>query len=400
MPLEVINDGLDELDIPIYDGSEILKWPGERPLVGDVIAASDDPDDWFPPEYRIKAYRDVTHRVNELWKPNKPGWKPQLTKHQGWGFRFILIAAPMGFGKTALASYYAHYWYYKGHPVFSASKSFLFGNRLIGSEVYRVIERIPLGSVVFLDELHAIAPSKNANSIGVAQLGELMAGLRKKRCILVGASAKPAEIARAILDMVSEVWIPDPIRFLAKPGNEELVKEWEKGKAFHDPRKFTFAWRVHPDYPVQKHYGSRDRQQTFLSGRIPIGRPTHLGYATDHRFIRRSYALMDTFDPLAAGYSRQFGNRYAMAEEGQEDPVTEANILKMEGILDALQAEGMKNVNEPVFARFMTMQQKDFATFFKLLFPDSSGLKGRNGYKIREVLESLRAAYFGDEDDG
>ena len=302
MALALPTDKVDARDIPIYEGSWIETWPGTRPLVDDVRQASGDPDDWFSEGFRIRSYRDLTHRVNELWRPDRHGPRPALTKHRDWQFRFILIAAPMGDGKTALASYYSHYWHYRGHPAFSASKSFLFGNRLLGSEVYRVIERIPLGSVVFLDELHAIAPSKNSNSIGVAFLGELMAGLRKKRCILIGATAKAAEVARAVLDMVSEVWIPQPINFVASPGNAEITKGWEI--PFNDPRKFTMAWQMYPDYPVQKHYGNRDKRQTFLSGRIPIGRPTHLGHTRDPRFVRRSFALMDTFDPLAAGYSR------------------------------------------------------------------------------------------------
>ena len=283
----------ERLDILIHPDSEILRWPGTRPLVADVKDAAGDPDDWFTERFRVKTHRDLNHRLNELWNPKRRGPKPALTKHRGWEFRFILIAAPMGEGKTALASYYSHYWQYLGRPVFSASKSFLFGNRLLGSEVYRVIERIPLGSIVFLDELHAIAPSQNANAVGVAFLGELLAGLRKKRCILIGASAKAANVARGVLDMVSEVWVPQPINFVAAPGNETLARQWEKGKAFDDPRRFTAAWRVYPDYPVQKHYGSRDKEQTFLSGRIPIGRAVNMGYTRDPKFVRRSYALMD-----------------------------------------------------------------------------------------------------------
>lgn len=372
-------------------------WVGTEVGYDRMILALGDDRDKFSEAFRLRNFRDNWRRFNHLWAPDRSGPKLKLGSHQSWAFDMRLIAGEMGARKTLLAGHLMRRDFAMGHPAFSTGNSILFGNQINGPEIYHTVERMPMYANAFFDEAHAIAPSTGSNITGVSLLDEITAGLRKKGAKMTLASAKPAQIARRILEQVRTIYIPQKITAQPSAGNEYLFDLWDKGPWCNDPRNFQIVWYVFEDFPVMQ---PNHPKGYLLGGRINIGKPRRVFWTKDPYAVRISMTLTDSFDPVEPGLAREFGTAAQLdaykKQEADFEGLESAEIHRdsFAGKIFFLERQGLEYINKRAMAVEMGLDGKTFSELLDLTLIDQKGLvNSRTGLHVPRIKEYLETKY-------
>ena len=173
------------------------KWPGVPVTEEHVELAAGHALDVLSREERLRAHRMVDALFHERYETRRvmPHWV------------FQLLLGQMGSGKTTLALLMAAMAHIKGWPVFHTG-SLLFGRALRANEVYTAVNNIPDNSVYFIDEAHVFMGLAADNSRHSMLLLQSIAGLRKKNCKLMLATAADDLMSRKLKREAHEVLTP------------------------------------------------------------------------------------------------------------------------------------------------------------------------------------------------
>lgn len=295
------------------------KWAGQDVDQLDVEAACGDPDDWFVPKQRLEAAKAAKlSYLRHKGVPNR--WHPTLKRKKfEWGL--IVIAGPMGAGKSTFAMIDAYPWHEVGHQVFHPG-GFLIGRICSYAEMYKIVDNVPLYSIVIFDEAHSGLESGMSQTAGVSAFTQLMAGLRKKRCRVFLPSAMCWMLPPSVKRMTTEVWKPFKPDFRLKPG---VVV----GHGLKDPRNFVLGLDIYDNDPFAR---ADDRNGGFM-GFGPPSKTTLLGTTVNsRRIVMRAMALVDTFKPVDPSVARQHATKAAQdqAESGDRGfaPPSETGFIK------------------------------------------------------------------------
>ena len=159
--------------------------------------------------YSEKARLAGWNLINDyhMWaREHNPGLPPDTG--------IYLFSAPMGKGKSHLMIAYAMMaWMFRAVPVFSSeSMGAMFGYQLDLTEIYHFADTLPLGSILLVDELAALADSHS----GQANRGRVMhAGLtsfRKGGSLALTATAAEAQISWQLRTAMMAVIEPYRVR--------------------------------------------------------------------------------------------------------------------------------------------------------------------------------------------
>ena len=273
------------------------KWGGREVGVEDIIDAGGDYRDWFTVDMRIKAW------LQALGRHKRARATRRNLDTKEWDFGQSLVVGRMGANKSVLATYMCYKWYQKGHPVFS-NGSLLFGRRLEGSELYDIVSLVPKCSVVFIDEAHGVFEGGAATTYGVRSWEILSAGLRKKNCKIIMASALAKKVAAGVRSECAEVWAPVKVKVTSD-------MPWTTKRPGHsDPRNFKVAWDVWDDYPFE----GKDLTQPG-GGRktYGLGKPHHTRFAVGET-VRNAFMLTDSFLPVDTAFAQKFAGKDAVTQ--------------------------------------------------------------------------------------
>lgn len=173
------------------------EWPGEPVTEEHVELASGHALDLLSRDERIETYRQIDALFHERYENRRIAAQ--------WIFQLLL--GVMGSGKTTLAVVIAALAHCKGWPVFHTG-SLLFGRTLAANEVYRAVNSIPDNSIYFIDEAHVFMGLASDNSRHAMLLLQSVAGLRKKNCRFILATAADDLMSRKLKREAHEVLAP------------------------------------------------------------------------------------------------------------------------------------------------------------------------------------------------
>lgn len=269
-------------------------WAGKPVGEEHVIAACGDERDWFSADERWYAHRlrEAKHdlAVRRKWKLSS----------NGWDFGQVLVVGRMGAKKSVFVDWIAGYWYELGHPVF-ANASLLFGRRIDGAETYDLVAHIPKYSVVFIDEAHGVFESPAAMTLGLRTFRILLAGLRKKFCLVILASAMARLIAEGIRSESSKLYAPITTSLIDRAPGEDRLRGAE------DPTNFVLGADMWGDFP----FAGQDIMHQQIRRATTFG-PPHRSFYTEGEAVRQAYLTCDSFEPLADAYAQQYAGAAEM----------------------------------------------------------------------------------------
>ena len=173
------------------------EWPGVMVDEEHVELASGHALDVLGLDERIDVHRKLETLFHERYESR------QITAH--WVFQLLL--GQMGSGKTTLAVVIAALARAQGWPVFHTG-SLLFGRTLRADEVYVAVHQIPSNSLYFIDEAHVFMGLAADNSRHAMLLLQSLAGLRKKNCRFILATAADDLMSRKLKREAHEVLAP------------------------------------------------------------------------------------------------------------------------------------------------------------------------------------------------
>ena len=287
---------------------EEVDWAGEDVNQLHIEAACGDPDDWFSARQRLEAAMAAKAAYNR--HKGKPLRYHPILKQKKFKWGLIVIAGPMGAGKSTFAMIDSYSWHEAGHQVFHPG-GFLIGRICSYAEMYNIVDNVPLYSIVIFDEAHSGLESGMSQTAGVAAFTQLMAGLRKKRCRVFLPSAMYWMLPPSIKRMTTEVWKPFKPEFRLKPG--VMV-----GQGLKDPRNFVLGVDIFDDEPFTR---MDDRH-----GFGPPSRSELLGTTVNsRRIVMRAMALVDTFKPVDPSVARKHATKAAQdANENTAPDIAQA----------------------------------------------------------------------------
>ena len=297
------------------------EWPGE--CVADdsefnVRMACGDKRDWFTYEERLATHLSLEeeHRFN--WERGRK---------MKFDFKLVLIIGKKGSGKSLLASYKLAQLYRSGVPVFH-NGSLLFGNKLGILELYDSVDRVPVGSAIYLDEIHTI--NQTSRELATAQVtqNEAWAGLRKKDILVYIGTSMPGMIGRRTRGQCDEIWQPQhqTVRFnnsldkAKHPWMIDSATSKEPTKPYRpadDRANFQFTYKRTDGNP----WKDRSIESIFE----PQTAKQEIGYAIYEKrltpsWTRVSMMLLDSFLPLKIGVATIVNQKQMKARlEGKEE---------------------------------------------------------------------------------
>ena len=261
----------------------LLELPGTLVSERDIGEAAQDPRDWFSPEQRLSMHR---------WLEGRHAKSSESRRRPPFRYTTIMLVGGMGRGKSVLATATLLPLYAGGVPVFH-NGSCLFGRALSIESLFLAIDQVPVGSAIFLDEIHTI--NTRNSELATAQIvqNQAMAGLRKKNVLLLLGTAKPSMVGHTMLDDVEQLWLPEMVRTEARltPGPSRLPPR-------DDAANFRYAYRAVREYPFRRdgilewvglaapNQRQRGRWQTRLM---------------DPGLMRMAFMATDSFRPLLLG---------------------------------------------------------------------------------------------------
>ena len=148
----------------------LLELPGTLVSERDIGEAAQDPRDWFSPEQRLSMHR---------WLEGRHAKSSEGRRRPPFRYTTIMLVGGMGQGKSLLATATLLPLYAGGVPVFH-NGSCLFGRALSIESLFLAIDQVPVGSAIFLDEIHTINTRNSELATAQTVQNQAMAGLRKR----------------------------------------------------------------------------------------------------------------------------------------------------------------------------------------------------------------------------
>ena len=360
------------------------EWPGRWVDVRDVAASAGDGRDWFSFEMRLKAHvraMKLFRRARRYRLPRKRGLSP------GFDFAQIMWVGDMGASKSVSAMEEAFFWFQRGHPFFH-NGGFNIGRVIEGADIYEIISRIPMYSVVAIDEAHTGLESGMAMSTGVRSFAILGAGLRKKGCKLLLMSAMARMIVRIVREMTSEV--RRPFKVNAAPVDHGFQVDY---KPRNDPRNFVLAWDLWRDFPF--------RGVDIVDGRGSkrndgLGKPD-VTQGVLGETVRNAYLLTDSFRPVDSAHAQRYAGKAAMeaARAAQQQVgLTDDDknmIVWLHGFLQ--RPDCPRNVRTAVIAMNQEVTDREAGRLMNRIFGDVDDVKGAQGWKTDAMRRTLAVRY-------
>ena len=255
--------------------------PGTPVTEDDVVEASQDPRDWFSREQRLAVHRWIEARHAEARVGKK---RPRFS------YSTNMLVGRMGQGKSVLATATLLPLYEGGVPVFH-NGSCLFGQALSIEELFLVIDQVPVGSAVFLDEIHTINTRNSELATPQMVQNQALAGLRKKNVLLLLGTAKPGMMGHTMLDDVEQLWVPERVRTRRSGDPPPRLAPRD------DAANFRYAYRAVKDYPFR-----RDGILEWVGLERPRrGRKRWQTRIMDPATMRLAFMATDSFRPLLLG---------------------------------------------------------------------------------------------------
>ena len=370
------------------------EWPGRWVDVRDVAASAGDDRDWFSFEMRLKAHvraMKLFRRARRYRIPRKRGLSP------GFDFAQIMWVGDMGASKSVSAMEEAFFWFQRGHPFFH-NGGFNIGRVIEGADIYEIISRIPMYSVVAIDEAHTGLESGMAMSTGVRSFAILGAGLRKKGCKLLLMSAMARMIVRIVREMTSEVRRPFKVQATAQDHGFKVDYP-----PHSDPRNFVLAWELWRDFPF--------RGVDIVDGRggkrnDGLGKPDATQGVLGET-VRNAYLLVDSFRPVDSAHAQRYAGKAAMeaARAAQQQAgLTDDHKMIIAWLHQWLtQPDCPRNLRTQVVALNHEITDREAGRLMNGIFGDVDGVKGANGWKtdgLRSALYTKFGLQFDRQDEG
>lgn len=173
------------------------EWPGRSITRDDVVLASQHKLDVLSESDRLRAFDTIEASFYRNYETRS------VTPH----WRFTLLLGKMGSGKSTLASILFAVKRAQGWPVFHTG-SLLFGRVLAANEIFTAVNRMPDNSCLFIDETHVVMGLAADNARHSTLFLQSMAGLRKKNCELILATAADDLMSRKLKREAHEVIVP------------------------------------------------------------------------------------------------------------------------------------------------------------------------------------------------
>ena len=356
------------------------EWPGRWVDVRDVAASAGDDRDWFSFEMRLKAHV----RAMKLFRQAR---RRRRKMSSGFDFAQIMWVGDMGASKSVSAAEEAFFWFQRGHPFFH-NGGFNIGRVIEGADIYEIISRIPMYSVVAIDEAHTGLESGMAMSTGVRSFAILGAGLRKKGCKLLLMSAMARMIVRIVREMTSEV--RRPFKVNAAPVDHGFKVDY---KPRNDPRNFVLAWDLWRDFPF--------RGVDIVDGRGSkrndgLGKPDATQGVLGET-VRNAYLLTDSFRPVDSAHAQRYAGKAAMeaARAAQQQVgLTDDDKNMIVWLHTFLQRPDCpRNVRTAVIAMNQEVTDREAGRLMNRIFGDVDDAKGANGWRTDTLRRTLAVRY-------
>ena len=381
------------------------EWPGDA--VADdsefnVRAACGDQRDWFSYEERLATHLALEEEHLFNWERGKK---------MKFDFKLVLIIGKKGAGKSLLASYMLAQLYRSGVPVFH-NGSLLFGHKLGILELYDSVGRVPVGSAIYLDEIHTINQTSRELATSQVTQNEAWAGLRKKDVLVYIGTSMPGMIGRRTRGQCDEIWQPQKKIVRFDKSSDKAKYPWmldaatskEPTKSYSpadDRSNFQFTYKRTDGNP----WKDRSVESIFE----PQMAKQDIGYAIYEKrlvpsWTRISMMLLDSFLPLKIGVATIVNQKQMKARlEGKEDEF--GRNMDLEKVVVGLWRSFEEQKLEPTgFARASTLinmakvdvsPQKMGQFLSKDLGIESA--PNRRGYPLNELYEVLADIVMSEE---
>ena len=273
------------------------QWAGRWINEEDVALSSGDDRDWFTLEQRMATFHEGVQRYQTARRRRR-----KLSS--GFNFAQVMFVGDMGAKKSVAMGHEAYKWFQRGHPFFH-NGGYNFGRLVEGAEIYELVDRVPRNAVIAIDEAHTGLESGMAMATGVRAFAILGAGVRKKNCKLLMASAMAKMVVRTVREMTSEVRRPLQVGISVQDHGYSLDYPEHS-----NPLNFVLVWQVWLDFPF--------RGVDLTEGKRR-GRNNGLGPADDTRMaqgegVRNSFLLTDSFRPVDTAHAQRYAGKAAMDE--------------------------------------------------------------------------------------
>ena len=390
--LSEIKEEVSDLELGRSDSPED-EWSGRWVGIHDVRMSSGDERDWFNFTQRLTAHVRAMRLFRQARRhrlPRRRGLSP------GFDFAQIMWVGDMGASKSVSAAEEAFWWFQRGHPFFH-NGGFNFGRVVEGSDIYEIIARVPMYSVIAIDEAHTGLESGMSMSTGVRSFAILCAGLRKKGCKLLLMSAMARMIVRIVREMTSEV--RRPFKVEAATQDHGFSVDYPKHS---DPRNFVLAWEVWRDFPfrgvdIVDGKGSRRRDG--------LGRPDNT-YGLSGETVRNAFLLTDSFRPVDTAQAQRYAGKDAMeaARAAQESAGLNEDHKKIVAWLShRLQGSSPTYIKTAVVALNVQMDPRKTGQLMDGIFGDIDRAKNDNGWRTEALKRGITEKFgltFNDDGDG
>ena len=346
------------------------QWAGRWINETDVALSSGDDRDWFTLEQRLAAFRNSVERYQRARaRRRKLGSK--------FDFAQIMFVGDMGAKKSVAMGHEAHKFVQRGHPFFH-NGGYNFGRLVEGAEMYELVDRVPRNSLIAIDEAHTGLESGMAMATGVRAFAILGAGLRKKNCKLMLASAMAKMVVRSVREMTSEV--RQPLKVGIKVQDHGYPLEYPEHS---NPLNFVLVWQEWQDFPF--------RGVDLTEGKRR-GRNNGLGRADDVRMaqgegVRNAFLLTDSFRPVDTAHAQRFAGKAAMdeartAQTGFSDEHRHLVTYLWER---AMSGECPAFIKPEMIGLALGMKSAAVGRLMNGIFGDVEGVRKRDGYDMAIV---------------
>ena len=274
------------------------QWAGRWINETDVALSSGDERDWFTLEQRLATF-------NEGMKRYQTARRRRRKLSSQFDFAQIMFVGDMGAKKSVAMGHEAYKWFQRGHPFFH-NGGYNFGRLVEGADMYELVDRVPRNAVIAIDEAHTGLESGMAMATGVRAFAILGAGLRKKNCKLLMASAMAKMVVRTVRDMTSEV--RQPLKVGIRVQDHGYALDYPEHS---NPLNFVLVWQSWLDFPF--------RGVDLTEGRRTRRRNNGLGPADVVRMaqgegVRNAFLITDSFRPVDTAHAQRFAGKAAMEE--------------------------------------------------------------------------------------
>ena len=288
------------------------EWPGEDLTEDDVWLAALDERDWFDFPRRLQAHHDYRNRLDMGWYRRQRGIWGRKRPPPRFDFAQIGVVGDMGAGKTTIVGSEIEHYGQFGHPAFhlynpdNGRPSWTVGKKIHPADLYEVIEVLPMGSILAVDEGHTFFDSRMAGTSGIGAWQQHSAGLRKALCRIYIPTAMMVLLAPNVRESCSEVWQPLKVEV-----DDHRLPD-EKPPPQSDPKNFLQVWHCWFGHPF--------RRADIINGRNRVKRglgPPHDTQVRQGAAVREGFKITDTFLRVAGAQAQQYA-RKSQQEEARE----------------------------------------------------------------------------------